>query len=427
MANVYSGSEPYVFISYAHKDTDKVIPVIEDLQKRNYRVWYDSGIEVGTEWPEYIAKSLDECSCVLAFISEHAQASPNCRREITYSVNMGKPILVVYLNECNLSPGMQLQLGTLHAIYRSRHSTMESFMNSLCQSDQLLPCLEKPEADEADETMEQLLAEAMGGNAASQHGLGMKYLSGDGVPKSEDEAVIWLSAAARQNHVPAMYQLAKCYQLGIGVPENHKEAFRLYRLAASQNDRKAEFAVYLCLYFGVGADQNRKEAMVWCRRAAEHGHATAQFYMGDFCMNDAYNSGGSQENKEAARAAAQRWYSLAAEQNDMHAQYAMFMHDHNIQWCIRAAEQGHLEAQRRLAGCYESGAGVAANLAEAFKWYRHAAEQGDLLAQKKLAHLYREGAGVAKDLEQALVWYKRAASSDNFAADMKRYLELYSM
>ena len=41
----YEGSENYIFISYAHKDTDKVFPIMEKLCGRGYRLWYDDGID----------------------------------------------------------------------------------------------------------------------------------------------------------------------------------------------------------------------------------------------------------------------------------------------------------------------------------------------------------------------------------------------
>ena len=44
----YSGDEPYLFISYAHKDSERVLPVILSLQEKGFRVWYDEGIEVGS-------------------------------------------------------------------------------------------------------------------------------------------------------------------------------------------------------------------------------------------------------------------------------------------------------------------------------------------------------------------------------------------
>lgn len=45
----YEGSEPYIFVSYSHKDSATVLPVISELQAEGFRVWYDASIEAGTE------------------------------------------------------------------------------------------------------------------------------------------------------------------------------------------------------------------------------------------------------------------------------------------------------------------------------------------------------------------------------------------
>ena len=54
----YEGTEPYIFISYSHKDSNVVFPAIRALQEAGYPVWYDAGIQAGSEWPEYIASHL---------------------------------------------------------------------------------------------------------------------------------------------------------------------------------------------------------------------------------------------------------------------------------------------------------------------------------------------------------------------------------
>ena len=41
----YSGDEPYVFISYAHKDSEFVFDEISILNDAGYNIWYDEGIE----------------------------------------------------------------------------------------------------------------------------------------------------------------------------------------------------------------------------------------------------------------------------------------------------------------------------------------------------------------------------------------------
>ena len=62
----YEGDEDYIFVSYAHKDADFVLPIIDNLHELGYRVWFDEGIEASAEWPEYIEDHMNRCSAVLA-------------------------------------------------------------------------------------------------------------------------------------------------------------------------------------------------------------------------------------------------------------------------------------------------------------------------------------------------------------------------
>lgn len=41
----YEGAEPYCFVSYAHINSDRVYPIVEQLMQRGIRLWYDDGIE----------------------------------------------------------------------------------------------------------------------------------------------------------------------------------------------------------------------------------------------------------------------------------------------------------------------------------------------------------------------------------------------
>ena len=120
----YEGKEPYIFISYAHKDSEAVLPIIRRLQDENHRVWYDAGIEAGTEWPEYIAEHIKDCACFVCFITQSALDSHNCRREINYAIKLKKNMLTAYLEDVELSDGMEMQLDILQAIFRSRPSTI---------------------------------------------------------------------------------------------------------------------------------------------------------------------------------------------------------------------------------------------------------------------------------------------------------------
>lgn len=136
----YDGHEPYIFISYSHMDSEKAQTVIDGLMQNGFRVWYDNGIEAGSEWPEYIAERLMSCSVVIALMSKHAQDSHNCRREIHFAIELKKELLVVHLEDFALSPGMRLQLSSLQALFRSKSADDSEFIARLCDAAVLRSC-----------------------------------------------------------------------------------------------------------------------------------------------------------------------------------------------------------------------------------------------------------------------------------------------
>ena len=91
----YEGDRDYIFVSYSHRDSARVFPLIEALNASGYRVWYDEGIDPGTEWPESIADHLARCCVCLAFISPNSVNSLNCRREINFALSRSKGFLSV--------------------------------------------------------------------------------------------------------------------------------------------------------------------------------------------------------------------------------------------------------------------------------------------------------------------------------------------
>lgn len=112
----YEGDKPYIFVSYAHKNSDEVLPIIAAMQNAGYRVWFDQGIEAGSEWPEYIEDHLIGCKAVLVFMSEHVVESANCRNEINLAHSLKKDLLVINLEPTQLRRGLALQLGTVQSI-----------------------------------------------------------------------------------------------------------------------------------------------------------------------------------------------------------------------------------------------------------------------------------------------------------------------
>ena len=45
---IYEGNEKYIFISYAHRDSDVVLNIAKAITEAGYRIWYDDGIAAGS-------------------------------------------------------------------------------------------------------------------------------------------------------------------------------------------------------------------------------------------------------------------------------------------------------------------------------------------------------------------------------------------
>ena len=127
----YEGDLPYIFISYAHKDKDIVLPIISELMNRGYRIWYDNGIRLSDEWPESIAEHLYKAESIIFFISKNFSLSKNCKREVNFAIDKDKDCFSIFLEDVDLSLGMQLQLGTIQSIRYENALDLQQFINKI--------------------------------------------------------------------------------------------------------------------------------------------------------------------------------------------------------------------------------------------------------------------------------------------------------
>lgn len=112
----YHGDEPYIFVSYAHLDHEKVFARIKDFHDRGYRIWYDEGIAPGNEWTAEIAAALKDCALFVVMITPNSVASGNCKNEINFAISRKKPFIAIHLEPTTLSDDLELQIGTKQAI-----------------------------------------------------------------------------------------------------------------------------------------------------------------------------------------------------------------------------------------------------------------------------------------------------------------------
>ena len=150
---LYEGDEPYIFVSYSHRDMDRVLPIIQRLNEEGFRIWYDVGIDPGTEWPESIAQHLGGSKVCLAFISKNSIESRNCRREIHYALSKNLGFLSVVLEPCEMSPGLELQLTAYQSLISYTYPSMDWFIDQLTRVGILQPCRSKGKPPVDDSTV----------------------------------------------------------------------------------------------------------------------------------------------------------------------------------------------------------------------------------------------------------------------------------
>ena len=114
----YKGDEPYVFVSYSHNNSSVVFPELVWLRESGFNIWYDEGIEAGTEWREELAKAIEGAKLLLYFVTSDSVQSENCRKEVNFAVDEGIPIVAIHLEAVELPSGLKLTLSDRQAILK---------------------------------------------------------------------------------------------------------------------------------------------------------------------------------------------------------------------------------------------------------------------------------------------------------------------
>ena len=224
----YEGSSSYIFFSYAHRDMDRVMKILSRLSAEGVRIWYDEGIDPGTEWDEYIAKHVENCSGMIAFISENYLESENCKDELNYARELSKDRILVYLEAAKLPSGMAMRLNRLQAIHKYTYEDENMFFEKLLDAPMVENC--RDEFSGSEEKQDNM------SDAEKLYALADAYYEGDGVRKDLPKALQLFAQAAELGHADSQFMAGHCYYVGEGTEPDYPTAYRFYLSAAKQND-----------------------------------------------------------------------------------------------------------------------------------------------------------------------------------------------
>jgi len=132
--DAYKGNEPYIFVSYAHRNSEIVFRHITRLREEGFRIWYDEGIDPGTDWSDEIAKALANATTFLVFVSPEMVESQNVKKEIVFALSRKKKMIVVHISETTLPDGLDMQLSNIQALLENRFNDKEKFYDRLFAS-----------------------------------------------------------------------------------------------------------------------------------------------------------------------------------------------------------------------------------------------------------------------------------------------------
>lgn len=131
----YDGPEPYIFISYSHRDTDKVYEILKLIDKEKFRFWYDDTMEIGEDFREELRMRIEKSTAVLLFLSNAALQSKYCGMEIITAFKYDKRIYPVYLDEdVEIPAALKMILENLQHVKGASTQSSDKYVKKLIDS-----------------------------------------------------------------------------------------------------------------------------------------------------------------------------------------------------------------------------------------------------------------------------------------------------
>lgn len=209
------------------------------------------------------------------------------------------------------------------------------------------------------------------------------------IPTDPDNATLWLGAAAYEGHPQAQFNLGLQYLRGDFVTKDDQQAFSWFRKAAEKDMPEAQFNLALMYENGDGTQADITEALYWYESAAQSGNANAQQNLG---IKYLLGKQIAQDNEKALNL-----ISKAAGNGLVNSQYLLGRLYHAgregvvtadmakaEQWYLKAAKQGHPDAQYYLAVILSE---EETRMADAKFWVRQAVLAGHEKAKALQAQL----------------------------------------
>ena len=124
----------YIFMSYAHANDEQAEKIVQALQKDGYRLWFDTGLELGSEYNQVIAEHIEECEAFICLLTKEYYESFYCKMELNYAYEeCQKKVIPIYMGNAReikngLPAGMKMWLTGINSMATGEKPDMERLM-----------------------------------------------------------------------------------------------------------------------------------------------------------------------------------------------------------------------------------------------------------------------------------------------------------
>src|SRR5689334_813417 len=133
-----------LFISYARKDREQVMPWVHRLQAVGVSVWVDeSGIDAALRWSQEIVEAIEGCQAFVLMMSPASVVSEHVTREVALAMDSQKPILPLFLEPTTVPVALRYPLAGLQHLELFREGS-EANLASILRSLSRLGVMPEP-------------------------------------------------------------------------------------------------------------------------------------------------------------------------------------------------------------------------------------------------------------------------------------------
>ena len=91
----YEGSDPYLYLCFAEKDSEAVFPLLEHLYRRGIRIWYNVESTADMEELNRQQERMNGASLVVLYLTDNVREAGNKKNTLLYYQQQGKPVISI--------------------------------------------------------------------------------------------------------------------------------------------------------------------------------------------------------------------------------------------------------------------------------------------------------------------------------------------